>query len=93
MTRSGKRFVKGMVLTNPANLYPARHKSSRGRRNAGPAALIIKAFALEAKVGAVSKEGFKKSRRVLNATIWSIKSRMILKKFQKLLKILIWLKL
>ena len=60
-TRSGKRFAKGMVLANPANLYPARLKSSRGLRNAGSAALIIMRSFSEAKVGAVSKEGFKKS--------------------------------
>ena len=76
----------GKPLPGSSQIFPRAEKRGSGSAN-------NKSIFSEAKVGAVTKEGFKKSRRVLSATIWSIKSRMILKKFQKLLKILIWLKL
>ena len=76
----------GKPLPGSSQIFPRAEKRGSGSAN-------NKSICSEAKVGAVSKESFKKSRRVLNATIWSIKSRMILKKFQKLLKILILLKL
>ena len=61
-------------LPGSSQIFPRAEKRGSGSAN-------NKSIFSEAKVGVVSKEGFKKSRRVLSATIWSIKSRMILKKF------------
>ena len=76
----------GKPLPGSSQIFPRAEKRGSGSAN-------NKIIFSEAKVGVVIKEDFKKNRPVLSATIWSIKSRMILKKFQKLLKILIWLKL
>ena len=82
----------GLVQGNPANLYPARLKSSHGLRNAGSAVLIIMRSFSEAKVGAVSKEGFKKKAACNQCNFLEFKKSNDSDGVPNMLKTLIWLK-